>query len=55
MLKVKNKSIKCNYLASSDSIHAVFSLLDSPGFPLSNEYKFMRLAYVQVELFPLLS
>ena len=29
-VKVENKYIKCIYLATSDSIHVIFGLLDSP-------------------------
>ena len=45
-LKIKNKYIERNYSQSSDSIHAILGLLDRPQFPLSNEYKFIRVAYM---------
>ena len=45
-LKIKNKYIERNCLQSSDSIHAILGLLDRSQFPLSNEYKFIRVAYM---------
>ena len=44
-LKIKNKYIERNYSQSSDSIHAILGLLDTQ-FPLSNEYKFIHVAYM---------
>ena len=45
-LKIKNKYIERNYLQSSDLIHTILGLLDRSQFPLSNEYKFIRVAYM---------
>jgi hypothetical protein len=45
-LKFKNKYIERNYSQSGDSIHSVLGLLDRSWFPLSNEYKFIRVAYI---------
>ena len=45
-LKIKNKYIERNYSQSSDSIHAILGLLDRSQFPLSNEYKFIHVAYM---------
>ena len=45
-LKIKNKYIGCNYLQSSNSIHLILGLLDRPQFSLSNEYKFIHVAYI---------
>ena len=45
-LKIKNKFIKRNYSQSSDSIYSILGLLDRSQFSLSNEYKFIRVAYI---------
>ena len=45
-LKIKNKYIERNYLQSGDSIHSILGLLDRSQFSLSNEYKFIRVAYI---------
>ena len=54
-LKVKNKSIEHIYSATSDWIPAILGLLDRSWSPLSNEYKFICLACIQVKLFTILS
>ena len=38
------------YSATSNSIHAILSSLDRSSSPLLNEYKFIRLSYVDDEL-----
>ena len=45
-LKIKNKYIERNYLQSGDLIHSFLDLLDRSQFSLSNEYKFIRVAYI---------
>ena len=52
--KIENKCIERNYSATSDSIHAIVGSLDRSRFPLPNEYKFIRLAYIHVKLFTIL-
>jgi hypothetical protein len=53
-LKIKNKYIERIYSVTSDSINAILDSLDSPGFPLSNEYKFIFLAFIREKLFTIL-
>ena len=45
-LKIKNKNFERNYSQFSDSIHSILCLLDRSWFPLSDEYKFIRVAYI---------
>ena len=45
-LKIKNKYIERDYSQSSDSIYSVLGLSDRSQFPLSNEYKFIHVAYI---------
>ena len=45
-LKIKSKNFDHNYSQSSDSIYSILGLLDRSQFPLSNEYKFVHVAYI---------
>jgi len=50
-----NKSTKYNYRITSDSIYLILYSLDRSGFPLSNEYKFICVAYFYEKLLKILS
>jgi len=50
-----NKYIERNYSQLSDWICAILGLLERSWFPLSNEYKFMRVAYMHEKLLMILS
>jgi hypothetical protein len=51
---IKGKCVERIYQRTSGSINAIFSLLDRSHFPLSDEYKIIRLANIYVELFTIL-
>lgn len=50
-----NKTTKYNYWITSDSIYLILYSLDRSGFPLSNEYKFICVAYFYEKLSKILS
>ena len=52
---IKDKYIEHNYSASSDLINMILGSLDRSQFPLSNKYKFIRVAYIYKKLLMILS
>jgi hypothetical protein len=54
-LNIKTNYIERVYSATSDSIHTILGSLVRSGVSLLNEYKFIRLSYVDGELFTTLS
>ena len=54
-LKIKNKYIERNYSQLSNSIYTILGFLDRFWSPLSNEYKFMCIAYMYEKLLMVLS
>jgi hypothetical protein len=50
-----NKYTERDYWSTSDSIHLILDSLDRSRFSLSNEYKFMCVAYSYEKLLKILS